>query len=131
MLALSQSQTIPRQVIVALCLLAAGFSTAILRVIFAPAAGFLSSGSHAVVVVVLGGLYFAWVYGLFRRLNWLRWVTIVVSCFGMVTIPWYVAQVTNHTLLVFHLLHMTLQVPAMVLLCLRSARVWYGQPTVT
>ena len=131
MLTLSQSTTMPRQVMLALCLLGAGFSTAILRVIFAPTGDFLSSSSHALVVVMVGGLYFAWVYGLFRRLNWLRWVTIVVSCFGMVTIPWYFAQVTNHTRLVFHLLHMALQFPAVVLLCMRSARVWYGQSAVT
>jgi hypothetical protein len=130
MLTLTHSPPMPRQVLLALCLLGAGFLVAIVRVLLVPIDD-LSSGSHALAVVMLGALYFAWVYGLYRRLNWLRWVTIVVACFAMIRVPWNIAQVTNHTRLAFHLLHMALQFPAVVLLCLRSARVWYAVPTVT
>ena len=118
----------PRQVVSSLSLLSAAFSTSILRMLLTGRGD--HPGSNAVAAAIVGGIYFAWVYGLFRRLNWLRWVTIVLTCVGVITLPWWFAQVTDHTRLAFHLLQLALQVPAVALLCLRPARVWYGRPTV-
>lgn len=121
----TQSEATPRQVTVAIYLLGAAFIFSVLRAVLTRE--WSDPGSHVVPIAILIAIYFAWIYGLVRRLNWLRWLTIVFSSLGLVSLPWWLPNVTDHTQHSLHILQCIVQVPATVLLCFPEAQGWYGR----
>jgi len=124
----SQPVAVPRQVTLALYLLGAAFVFSILRLVFTP--HWSHPGSHVFPIFLVAAVYFFWLYGLVRRLNWLRWVTVVLSGIGLITMPWWLPKVDDHTQLAFHLLQCAAQIPGTLLLCLPAAQAWYGRRAV-
>ena len=66
-----------------------------------------------------------WIYGLFRRQNWVRWITILYAAFQVLLCPFAPATIRDSTQLAIYWVAVILGASAAVLLCLQSARSWY------
>jgi hypothetical protein len=81
-------------------------------------------------VVLLAVLYFLWLYGLYRRLNWLRWLTVGGALIGILYLPWAWRLLQNQGYLPLRLLKYVLFDAGALLLCLPQANRWYVRAKV-
>ena len=65
-------------------------------------------------------------YGLYRRLNWLRWITIAYTAFQVLAMLVVFPRIHDAAQLVLSCASIILGLAASVLLCLPKARQWYG-----
>jgi hypothetical protein len=115
----------PQSVIVVLCLVAAVCLIAQVRSALmkdwtrpAPAIG----GMAFLALVSL-----LWLYGLWRRLNWVRWTTIVLGVGGCLLASRSIARLHDPTQIALYWVQFALTVPTIAFLLAPSARVWYAR----
>jgi hypothetical protein len=65
-------------------------------------------------------------YGLYRRQNWLRWMTVAYTALQVLAMPVVLPKIHDAAQLVLSCTAIILGVAASVLLCLPKARQWYG-----
>lgn len=121
--ALSQL-TPPRQVLIALCLLGAEFGLALVRSV-------LMKDWSRPIPAVLGVLLLAavcslWLYGLWRRRNWVRWITVILGAGGCALAYLDVARLHDPVQVALYWLQFALTAPAVIILVLPVARHWYS-----
>jgi hypothetical protein len=73
--------------------------------------------------VALGALF---LYGLYRRQNWLRWLTVAYTALQVVALPVALPRIHDAAHLVMTCTGVIVGVAASVLLCLPKARRWYA-----
>jgi hypothetical protein len=117
------SEDPPRQVFVALCLMGVEFGLAVIRTVL------LRDWSRPVpavlAVLLVAVLAMIWLYGLYRRRNWVRWMTVIVCGGGCVLAPFDVARLDDSVQIVLYWLQFAVTVPVVVLLLLPGTHVWY------
>ena len=69
-------------------------------------------------------------YGLYRRQNWLRWMIVAYTALQVVAIPVALPRIHDAAHLVLTCAGVILGVAASVLLCLPNARQWYASRRV-
>jgi peptidoglycan/LPS O-acetylase OafA/YrhL len=116
----------PRQVLIAICLMGAVFMLAMMRSVL------MKDWSHPRAsvfgVIVLGVICFFWIYGLFRGLNWVWWITVILGVGGCILAPLSVSGLHEPIQIYFYWLQFALTAPAMILFLLPAARLWYKRP---
>ena len=119
-----QPAPMPRLVLVAIALLATDFVLALVK----GAVFRLASGKRMSVIglLVVAAILFFWIYGLVRRQNWLRWVTIVLAGLGTLWLPWSLAQMQGPLQVAIQVVSYVLIDTAVILLCLRPAAAWFS-----
>jgi hypothetical protein len=119
----TQQRVPPPQVLAALCLLGVEFALAILRVSLKTE--WTRQPAAALNVVAILSLYSLWLYGLWRGLDWLRWVTVVLSVSSCVFAPRQLTRMADSTQVALSWLQICVAAPAVVLLILPRANRWY------
>jgi hypothetical protein len=120
----TQLDSMPRLVKVGLGLMAASFALAILRVN-------LDRMFHGRVIRVLPILIVVFVlflqlYGLACRLNWVRWLTIVLSLLGIPYLPRVLSSLHDPWQITAQIAVDVLFYLGVTMLCLKPARLWFG-----
>jgi hypothetical protein len=119
----------PREVITALALFGTTFLVGVVRVILMN----LARGPLHVVFHVTFGVIFVtaigslWMYGLYRRRNWVRWFTIVVTGFSTLASPWGLSNISDPRQVAMYWIQIAAFLPTCILLCLPAAGRWYGR----
>ena len=116
----------PPQEILALSLIAADFTLAILQVPTRVAAG----SALLVILVAMVALYTLWLVGLYRRINWLRWLTVAGALIGILSLPWSWQFIKNQSNVPLYILKYVLFDAGAILLCLPQAHAWYTRSAV-
>ena len=126
-----QLKSTPPQVSVALALIAADLALGIGKGFFSMTSVIRTApkGSAIPVVVftVMLSVYVLWIYGLYCRLNWLRWLTVALAVLGLVFLPKALSSTHNWRLLSLQMLQYLMFDSAAILLCLPAAGRWYGR----
>jgi hypothetical protein len=73
-------------------------------------------------LVIIGALF---LFGLYRRLNWLRWLVIAYTALQVVALPVVLPRIHDAAQLVLTCAAVMLGIAASVLFCLPTARRWY------
>jgi hypothetical protein len=115
---------LPPQVALALCLIGADFILAIVRTFLDP---HFSGVQLLVVIPISMTLFSLWLFGLYRRLNWLRWLTVASAVLGLLSLPWAWGSIASHGSVPFQLVKYALFGTGALLLCLPQANSWYGR----
>jgi hypothetical protein len=113
----------PRAVIIACTLLGASFLLAVVRSVIA--GGWDNPGERVLGVLILVALTSAVVFGLYRGVNWLRWLSIVLIALGLLLLPFSLGAIPGTTELLIHLSQGILQGGCAALLLLPSAAAWF------
>jgi hypothetical protein len=121
--------TMPRQVEVALWLSGAQSVVGVIQA--ALTMGWIHFQDAQVKVGFYTIIGAAWLYGLYRRNNWLRWITVIYTGLSLVAMPLTVAKLHDATQVTTHLVAALLGIPVAVLLCLPKARLWYRHGAVS
>jgi hypothetical protein len=66
-----------------------------------------------------------WLYMLLRRVNWVRWVTVVLGGLGCLFAFHYAAPLRDPVQIALYWTQLGLTLPAVVLLVLPGAQSWY------
>ena len=66
------------------------------------------------------------IYGLYRRQNWLRWITVAYTALQLLAMPVVLPKIHDAAQLVLSCAAIILGVAASVLLCWPKARKWYS-----
>jgi predicted MFS family arabinose efflux permease len=69
-------------------------------------------------------------YGLYRRQNWLRWILVAYTALQVIAIPMALPGIHDAAQLMLTCARVILGVAASVLLCLPKSRQWYGSSSV-
>ena len=120
----TQSDLMPRLVQVALGLLALDFALALVK--FAMYRAAHGKPTSVLAMLVAGFILFLWVLGLARRLNWLRWMTIIGALAGVLFVPRAFASLNDSRQIGIQIVSYALVDAAAVLLCLKPARLWFA-----
>jgi FtsH-binding integral membrane protein len=113
----------PPQVLTALGLMALLFAVGLLR------AALIQNWTQPVFAAL--GLFLLsatcgfWLYGLYRRLNWLRWVTVLAGAGGCLLVSRAATELRDPVQLGLYYLQVALMAPSVVLFVLPPARRWY------
>jgi hypothetical protein len=124
-----RATTFPPQVAIALALIATDFLLSTILTLRAQVDVPLST--LLIPVVLLAVLYALWLYGLYRRLNWLRWLTVGGALVGILYLPWAWRILQNQGDLPLRLLKYVLFDAGAILLCLPQANRWYVRAKAT
>jgi hypothetical protein len=111
----------PWQVALALWLIAADFTLAIVQLLSSALTGL----PLLIAVVLMAVLYALWLLGLYRRTNWLRWLTIAGALLGILSLPWTWNLIRNQGNLPLYLVKYVLFDAGAILLCMPQAHGWY------
>jgi hypothetical protein len=87
-------------------------------------------GEALIWLAVLVGVCAAWVYGLYRRKNWLRWFTILSFAVGIANTPWALDVLHDPRQIAMYWVQCFTALPAAVLLCLPTAARWFMRRAV-
>jgi hypothetical protein len=91
-----------------------------------------SHPSSAIVpVAVLAIICLAWLFGLWRRLNWLRWTTVILGASGCLGAYWSVARLHDPIQVDLYWVQFVTTLVTVVLLLLPSSNTWYGSRAVS
>jgi hypothetical protein len=118
----------PNQVIAAVILLGVQFSIAVVGEAFQMNWDHLQQAQ--VIVAIYTAVSALWVYGLYRRQNWLRWITVAYTVYQVVMLPLTLPSIHDVAQLTVYWVAVVLGVTAVVLLCLPKARQWYNRSAV-
>ena len=120
---------VPRAVLWALTSMALGLCVAVVRSIL------MRDWSHpstaVVPVAVLSVLCVAWLFGLWRRLNWLRWTTIVLGALGCMGARWSLELLHDPIQIDLYWVQFVTTLLTVTLLLLPSSRNWYIRRVVS
>jgi len=121
----TRPQTMPRIVAAAIGLIAGEFLIGAVQVTLMN----LGRGSyHVAFGVSLAGLIGSlWIYGLYRRHNWVRWLAIVSAGLGVLGVIWGPSRFSNPWQVLLERIQVVAHLTAAILLCLPAAGYWYGR----
>jgi hypothetical protein len=113
----------PRSAIVVLCLVAAisliaEVRSALMKDWARPAPALVGMGFLALICLL-------WLYGLWRRVNWVRWMTIILGVGGCLLASRSIARLHDPTQVALYWVQFALTVPTVAFLLTPSARSWY------
>jgi uncharacterized membrane protein (DUF2068 family) len=115
--------TPPRQVLLAIGLMGATFSIAVVRL--ALMQDWTRPAFAALIVSILAALCWLWLYGLWRRTTWVWWFTVISGVGGCLLARLSVAKLHDATQISLYWVQFGFTLPAMVLLLMPAARTWY------
>jgi hypothetical protein len=119
----ASGEHIPDQVIAAILLLGVQYFFAVLaKVLQMDWAHFQQAQVRTAFFAAASAI---WLYGLYRRLSWLRWITVVFTVFQVVALPVVLPRIHDAAQLLLFCVSIFLGVAATVLLCMPKARQWY------
>ena len=113
----------PGQVQAAISLVAGGCLVAVARAVLMK--DWTRATPAAVGVGLLAAICLLWLYGLWQRLNWLRWATVILGGAGSIVGLWGVYSLGDPVQVKLYWLQFILIEAAVVLLLLRAASTWY------
>jgi hypothetical protein len=119
----------PRLVAAAIVLIAGEFLIGLVQVTLMN----LDRGSNHIVfgVVLVGLIGFPWIYGLYKRHNWVRWLTIVSTGLGVLGVIWGPSKFSNPWQVQMGRIQVVAHLAAAILLCLPAAGYWYRWRSVS
>jgi hypothetical protein len=120
---------VPKAVLGALTSMALGLCVAVFRSIL------MRDWSHPttaiVPVAVLSMLCVGWLFGLWRRLNWLRWTTIVLGALGCMGARWSLELLHDPIQIDLYWVQFVTTLLTVTLLLLPASRNWYVRRVVS
>ena len=119
---LRETTKLPPQVTAALVLIATDFLLSVLLTLKAKIAEPFTTLLFA--SALLAALYLLWLLGLYRRQNWLRWVTVGGAAVGLLYLPWAWGILKTQDFIPVRLLKYVLFDAGAILLCLPQANRW-------
>jgi hypothetical protein len=124
---LQRATAFPPQVVGVLSLIAADFFLSIVLMlrVDVPLATLL------LPALLLAAVYLLWLFGLYRRLNWLRWLTVGGAILGILCLPWVWRILQSQGDFSLRLLKYVLFDSGAILLCLPQANRWSHRGTWT
>jgi len=87
--------------------------------------------SAMIPVSILAAFCFAWLYGLWRRLNWLRWTTVVLGALGCLGARWSLALLHDPIQVDLYWVQFVTTLVTVTFLLLPSSRDWYVKRVVS
>jgi hypothetical protein len=112
-------------VFIALSLITTDFILAIAQLLIARSdSPLLPLFAVAIAITAFFGL---WVLGLYRRLNWLRWVTVGCAVIGLLSLPFTGSMALATVPLSLLIVKYSLFDMGALLLCLPQARAWFDE----
>jgi hypothetical protein len=114
-------QRLPWQVALALSLLAADFALGLVQLF----TGALTGLTLLVVLLLAALLYALWLWGLYRRINWLRWLTVAGATVGILSLSWTWGLIRHQGNVPLYVLKYVLFDAGAILLCMPQAHAWY------
>ena len=111
----------PWQVALALSLIAADFVLGLVQLL----TGTLTGSPLVMVLSLMAVLYGLWLRGLYRRINWLRWLTVAAAAVGILSLPWTWGLIWQQGNVPLYLLKYVLFDAGAILLCMPQAHAWY------
>ena len=121
--------SVPPQVVVALFLIGVDFLLSI-ALIFGLGVD-VPFTTQLVTATLLAAFFLLWMYGLYRRLNWLRWLTVGLAILGVLCLPWAWRILQSRGDFPLGLLKYVLFDSAGILLGLPQANRWYARRATT
>jgi hypothetical protein len=123
---LGEASEVPRQLIVALVSLAAMFLIGALHLL--SILGY--RGGHwriaAIIAIGRGCVGALWIYGLYRRQNWLRWLTTIASLVSVAALPWALPRLSGNGRIIT-IVEITLMLATAILLSVGRTRRWFTE----
>jgi hypothetical protein len=119
---LSVSSKPPRQVAIALSLIGADFLLSLAQMVKTVPALWMSA-----FAAVFASIFALWIFGLYRRLNWLRWFTVGSAVIGILCLPFAWPLVLANLSPPLMLFKYALFDFGALLLCLPQAHAWYSR----
>jgi len=118
----SVSSKPPGQVVIALSLIGADFLLSLAQMVKTTPALWL-----AAFAAVFASIFALWIFGLYRRLNWLRWFTVGSAVIGILCLPFAWPLVLANVSPPLILMKYALFDFGALLLCLPQAHAWYSR----
>ena len=113
----------PKATKIAVALLGLSFSAGLSRVLID--GNLLRLNSAWLWIAGYGALISLILYGLWRGKNWLRWLSAIFIAFGMVVLPWSLAEITPLWQKGVYVAQGVLQTIAVILFFVPSSRPWF------
>jgi hypothetical protein len=114
----------PRLVILAIAMVAGQYAIALVRVCLmkhrSPGAGPVIFG-----LILISAICLPWMYGLWRRRNWVRWLTVILGATGCALASRSVARLHDPTQVILYWLQFALTIPVVIILVLPPVGAWY------
>jgi hypothetical protein len=101
----------------------------VLRIIVLSRSGDVSGPGGFISVLLQGVITAMWWTGLYRRLNWLRWLTVASAILGIALLPWVWGMIHRQQNIAIQMLKYALFDSGALLLCLPQASRWYTHKT--
>ena len=119
---LSVSSKPPRQVVMALSLIGADFLLSLAQM-----AKTVSAPWMPAFAAVFALIFAFWIFGLYRRLNWLRWFTVGSAAIGILFLPFAWPLVLANVSPPLMIFKYALFDFGALLRCLPQAHAWYSR----
>jgi hypothetical protein len=120
---------IPGVVLYALGSMALGLSVAVARSVLMR--DWSRPSSAIIPVAVLAVLCLAWLYGLWCRLNWLRWTAVILGALGCLGARWSLAALHDPMQIDLYWVQFVTTLVTVLLLLLPPSRDWYVRRVVS
>lgn len=120
----SRPQYPPRLVIIAIAIMAGAFAIALVRVCLMK---HRSPGPGPVIfgLVLDSAISLPWLYGLWRRRNWVRWLTVILGATGCALASRSLARLHDPTQVILYWVQFALTIPVVIILVFPSVSAWY------
>lgn len=126
---LPPSSSAPNAVVYALGSMTLGLTVAVVRSVLMR--DWSHPSSAMIPVSILAAFCFAWLYGLWRRLNWLRWTTVVLGALGCLGARWSLALLHDPIQVDLYWVQFVTTLVTVTFLLLPSSRDWYVKRVVS
>jgi len=120
---------VPKAVLYALGSMVLGLVVAVVRSVLMR--DWSHPSSAIMPVAVLAAFCLAWLYGLWCRLNWLRWTTIILGASGCLSAHWSLAILHDPVQIDLYWVQFVTTLLTVGLLLLLSSRDWYAKRVVS
>src|SRR5690348_1352920 len=113
----------PRPVLIVVALMAGQFLIALVRVSLMKD---WSRPRGAILgLLLICAICLPWMYGLWRRRNWVRWLTVISGTVGCALTPLNLARLHDPAQVTYYWVQFALTIPVMTILFVPAAGGWY------
>lgn len=113
----------PRPVLIVIALMAGQFVIALVRI------SLMTDWLYPYRAVrgwlLISAICLPWMYGLWRKRNWLRWLTVISGVIGCAMTPLNLARLHDPAQVTCYWLQFALTIPVVIILVLPAVGAWY------
>jgi hypothetical protein len=121
---MEQTSEMPGQVVVALWLIGIDM---VLTLIVISRLGEITGLGGLITILLQAVIYTLIWWGLYRRINWVRWFEIVSAIIGLLLLPWTWPIMRSHGVIPLSSVKYVIHDTGVILLCLPQANRWFSR----